>query len=85
VGTGLFWTLIVGCIVALAIIIFMAQNAASSRVNFLSLHFHLPLAVLVLAAVLAGVVVDELAGVAYRHRRRRRMGERHELRRLQRR
>lgn len=82
VGTGVFWSLIIGAIVALALIIFIIQNSESIRVEFLGFDWSMALAGVVLIAVLAGVLVDEMVGVIYRSRRRRRLSEHEELQRL---
>lgn len=82
VGTGLFWGLIVGIVLALAVVILAAQNTGRITVSFLGWDFSTPLIVLVLGALLIGVVVDELLGLVYRKRRRRTLRERDELQRL---
>jgi uncharacterized integral membrane protein len=82
VGTGLFWGLIVGVMLALAVIILAAQNTDTVTISFLAWDFSTPLIVLILGALLIGVVVDELLGVVYRKRRRRTLREREELKRL---
>jgi uncharacterized integral membrane protein len=82
VGTGLFWGLIVGIVLALAVVILAAQNTGRITVSFLGWDFSTPLIVLVLGALLVGVVVDELFGLVYRKRRRRTLSERDELQRL---
>jgi uncharacterized integral membrane protein len=82
VGTGLFWGLIVGVMLALGVIILAAQNTDTVTIFFLAWDFSTPLIVLILGALLIGVVLDELLGVVYRKRRRRTLGEREELKRL---
>ncbi len=82
VGTGLFWGLIVGVILALVFIILAAQNTGTITVSFLGWDFSTPLIVLILGALLVGVVVTELFGLVYRKRRRRTLKERDELQRL---
>jgi uncharacterized integral membrane protein len=82
VGTGLFWGLIVGVVLALAVVILAAQNTGRTTVSFLGWDFSTPLIVLVLGALLIGVVVDELFGLVYRKRRRRTLRDRDELQRL---
>ena len=81
-GTGLFWGLIFGVILALAVIILAAQNTDTVTISFLAWEFSTPLIVLILGALLIGVIVDELLGVVYRKRRRRTLRERDELKRL---
>jgi uncharacterized integral membrane protein len=82
VGTGLFWGLIFGVVLALAVIILAAQNTANITVSFLGWDFSTPLIVLILGALFIGVVVDELFGLVYRKRRRRTLNDRDELQRL---
>lgn len=83
VGTGLFWGLIVGFILALAVVILAAQNTGTVTISFLAWDFSTPLIVLILGSLLIGVVLDELFGLVYRKRRRRTLRDRDELKRLQ--
>jgi len=82
VGTGLFWSLIVGIVLTLGVIILAAQNTGTIDMSFLVWDFSTPLIVLVLGALLVGLVVAELFGLVYRKRRRRTLRERDELQRL---
>jgi uncharacterized integral membrane protein len=82
VGTGLFWGLIAGVILALVVIVLAAQNTGTITVSFLGWDSSTPLIVLILGALLIGVVVAELFGLVYRKRRRRTLNERDELQRL---
>ena len=84
-GTGLFWSLLLGILLAIAIVIFIFQNTDSVPIEYLGWDFTAPLVGIVLAAGLAGVVLDELLGLLLRRRRRRILQEREELRRLKRR
>jgi uncharacterized integral membrane protein len=81
-SVGVFWSVILGFLIALAVIIFLAQNTQTVEVNFLWMTGSAALAVLVLVVAFAAVVVDELAGVVLRSRQRRVKNEREELRRL---
>jgi uncharacterized integral membrane protein len=83
VGTGLFWGLIVGVVLAIGILILAAQNTDSITVTFMAWDFSTPLVVLILGALLIGVVFDGLAGLFYRTRRRRTQRDRDHLERLQ--
>ncbi len=82
VGTGVFWGLIVGVILALAVLILAAQNTTDVTISFLGWDFSTPLIVLILGTLLIGIVLDELFGLVYRKRRRRTLRERAELKRL---
>jgi uncharacterized integral membrane protein len=83
VGTGLFWGLIIGVVLAIGVLILAAQNTASITVTFMAWDFSTPLIVLILGALLIGVVFDELFGLFYRTRRRRAQRDRDHLERLQ--
>jgi uncharacterized integral membrane protein len=69
--TGFPWgavTLLIG--VAL-VVVFMVQNTESVSVEFLWLSGYFSLAIVILVTVGATIVVTEIAGLAYRRRRRR--------------
>jgi uncharacterized integral membrane protein len=83
VGTGLFWGLIIGVVLAIGVLILAAQNTGSITVTFMAWDFSTPLIVLILGAILIGVVFDELFGLFYRTRRRRTQRDRDHLHRLQ--
>jgi uncharacterized integral membrane protein len=82
VGTGLFWGLIVGVILAVAVIILAAQNTRTATISFLGWDFSTPLIVLILGSLLIGIVLDELFGLVYRRRRRRTLRDKDQLERL---
>ncbi len=81
-GTGLLWGLIIGLILALAMIILAAQNTDTVNISFLAWDFSTPLIVLILGSLLIGIVLDELFGLVYRKGRRRTLRDREELKRL---
>jgi uncharacterized integral membrane protein len=83
VGTGLFWGLIIGVVLAIGVLILAAQNTDSITVTFMAWEFSTPLIVLILGAILIGVVFDEVFGLFYRTRRRRTQRDRDHLARLQ--
>ncbi len=83
VGTGLFWGLIIGLVLALGVLVLVAQNTDSIVVTFMAWDFSTPLIVLILGALLVGVVFDELFGLLYRTRRRRTQRDQDHLERLQ--
>jgi uncharacterized integral membrane protein len=80
VGTGLFWGLLVGVVVAVAFIILAAQNTESIEVRFMSWAGTMPVIALILISLLVGVVLDEVVGLVYRARRRRVLQAMEELR-----
>ena len=79
VGTGLFWGLVFGVLLAVIMIILAAQNTDNTTISFLGWDFSTPL---IENALLVGVVLDELVGLVYRARRRRTLTDRKELKRL---
>ncbi|HKZ30715.1 MAG TPA: lipopolysaccharide assembly protein LapA domain-containing protein [Acidimicrobiia bacterium] len=81
-GTGLFWGLIVGVILAGAVVILAAQNTGTATISFLGWDFSTPLIVLILGSLLIGIVLDELFGLVYRRRRRRTLRDKDQLERL---
>lgn len=81
-GTGLFWGLIVGVILAVAVVILAAQNTDTATISFLAWDFSTPLIVLILGSLLIGIVLDELFGLVYRKRRRRTLRDKDQLKRL---
>lgn len=82
VGTGLFWGLIVGVILALAVVVLAAQNTGAVTISYLGWDFSTSLIVVILGSLLIGIVLDELFGLVYRKRRRRTLRDRDELKRL---
>lgn len=82
VGTGLFWGLIVGFVLALVVIILAAQNTAAVTISFLAWDFSTPLIVIILGSLLIGIILDEVFGLVHRARRRRILRDREELKRL---
>lgn len=81
-GTGLFWSLVIGGLLAVIVIILAAQNTQEVTVKFLPFEIGTPLIVVLLASLLVGVILAEIAGWAYRARRRRTLTEKEELKRL---
>lgn len=82
VGTGLFWGLVVGLVLAVFVIILAAQNTQSITFSFLGWDWSTPLIVVILVSLLVGIVLDEIVGLVFRARRRRILAEREELKRL---
>ncbi|MFZ1275810.1 MAG: lipopolysaccharide assembly protein LapA domain-containing protein [Candidatus Microthrix parvicella] len=83
IGTGVFWGLVVGLLLAAVLIFLAAQNTDKVTINFLAWEYSTPLIAVILVVLLAGVVLDELAGLVYRARRRHTLTDRRELKRLQ--
>lgn len=81
-GTGISVGAVVAAIVAIAAIIFIAQNTGSVQMEWTVFDFSWPLAAVIFAALAAGAVLAGAAGFVWRHRRRRRLRQRDELQRL---
>jgi uncharacterized integral membrane protein len=79
-GTGLYWSLLIGLIVATVILIGIVQNSQSVQVQYLVWHLNTPLIVVLLVTIVASVLLSALVGVAWRHSRRRQLADREELR-----
>jgi uncharacterized integral membrane protein len=79
-GTGLYWSLVLSLIVAVAILIGIIQNLQSVQLNYLVWNLSTPLIVVLLVTIFASVLLTALVGVAWRHRRRRQLTDREELR-----
>ncbi len=79
-GTGVYWSLLLGVILAIAILIGIIQNAQSVQLKYLVWNLSTPLIVVLLVTIFASVLLTALVGVAWRHRRRRQLTDREELR-----
>ena len=82
VGTGVFWGLVIGVILSIIVIVFAAQNTQSATIKTIVWDWSSPLFVVVLISLIIGIVLDEIVGLLYRARRRRRLAEKAELHRL---
>ncbi len=82
VGTGMFWGLVVGVALAIIVIVFAAQNTQEVDVNVIVWSWTSRLFVVILVSLILGIVLDEIVGIVYRSRRRRRLAEKAELKRL---
>lgn len=82
VGTGVFWGLVVGILLAVVVIVFASQNTQSATVKAFAWEWSSPLFVVILISLILGIVLDEIVGLLYRSRKRRRLAEREELKRL---
>lgn len=79
-GTGLYWSLLLGLILAAVILIGIVQNSQSVQVQYLVWRLNTPLIVVLLVTIAASVLLTALVGVAWRRRRRRQLADREELR-----
>lgn len=78
-GTGFYSGLVALVLVGAGLIVLAAQNSDSVTVNLLGLEVSAPLFAVLLAALLFGVLADEVVGWIWRHRRRRILADREEL------
>lgn len=83
-GTGVWPAVVIGLVLAAALVIFIAQNTHVIALDFLWFDFRTSPAVLVLATGLIAVVGAVVAGAWLRVRRRRHLQQREELERLRR-
>jgi uncharacterized integral membrane protein len=81
-GTGLYWTLILALVLAVAIVIGIIQNSQGVRLKYLAWAGSLPLAVVLLATIVLTVALTSLVGVIWRRRRRHQLTDSVELREL---
>lgn len=81
-GTGVSAALVIGVLLAILAIIIAVQNTESVSVHFLAWDVDAPLVAVILAAGVAGVVLDETLGFFWRRRRRSQLADRAALRRL---
>ena len=79
-GTGLYWSLLLSLILATVILIGIVQNSQSVQLRYLVWQINTPLIVVLLVTIVASVLLAALVGVAWRHRRRRQLADREELR-----
>lgn len=70
-GTGFFWGFVLGLPLAAALIVFVAQNTQDVTVHWTVWKVHTSLVVVVLVTIFAAVLLAELVGFVWRHRRRR--------------
>jgi uncharacterized integral membrane protein len=82
-GTGLAWAIVAALVGAILLIVLIAQNTGSTvTINFLWFTAEASLVILVLATAVLTVCVAEGIGLIWRHRRRQRLTQRDELRRI---
>ncbi len=63
-AAALWSALIVGFIILIVLLVFIAQNTGSAQFAFLGWHWSLPLGVAILAAAVLGGLIAVLAGTA---------------------
>ncbi len=81
-STGIAWGAILLFVGIALVVVFSVQNTDPVPVNFLWMEGEFSLAIVILVTVGVIVLLTELIGLSYRKRRRRRLVEKEELRRL---
>jgi uncharacterized integral membrane protein len=81
-GTGVMPAVVIGIVLAAAVIAFIAQNTKRVDLKWLWIDFRTTPGVLALIALFLGVVAAVVIGAAIRRNRRTRLNEREELARL---
>lgn len=81
-GTGLYGGFLAVLTVMAALVILAAQNTVSVPFSFLVWDLEYPLVAILLATIAGTVFLDEAVGFVWRHRRRKILAERHELKEL---
>jgi uncharacterized integral membrane protein len=59
-----WWALVVGLLILVVLLIFVAQNTASATVHFIGFHWNLPIGVGYLLSAVAGATTTVLVGAA---------------------
>ncbi len=81
-GTGLYGGFLAVLTVMAALVILAAQNTVAVPFSFLLWDLEYPLVAILLATIAGTVFLDEAVGFVWRHRRRKVLAERHELKEL---
>lgn len=81
-GTGVTGTVVALVVLAVAVVVLLAQNTASVPFEFATYEAEVPLFVLFLVTALASSLMTVLASAIWRRRRRRMRTEHEELQRL---
>lgn len=81
-GTGVTGTVVLLALLAIAVVILLAQNTDSVPFQYLTFEADVPLYVLFLVTALGASLMTVLASAIWRRRRRRTRNEREELERL---
>lgn len=79
-GTGIYAAVVVGLLLAVAVVILAVQNADAVTIEWLVWDLDVSLTALILASLLVGGATAVIGGLFWRRRRRRLLTEREELR-----
>jgi uncharacterized integral membrane protein len=83
-NTGFSWGFAIFLLIGLGFVVFAVQNMTDVPVKFLGWDFTIALPLLLVVIALISVIADEVVGVIWRRRQRRRLAEREELERYRR-
>ncbi len=81
-GTGIVWGGVLVLLLAIGLIIVAFQNSQDVEFDFLWIDTSAPLVLIIAIAVAAAIVIDEIVTFVWRRRRRSRLRDREELKRL---
>ncbi len=81
-GTGIVWGGILVLLLAVGLIIVAFQNSQDVEFDFLWIDTTAPLVLIIAITIAAAIVIDEIVGFVWRRRRRSRLRDRDELKRL---
>lgn len=81
-GTGIVWGGVLVVLLAIGLIVVAFQNSQDVEFDFLWIDTTAPLVLIIAIAIAAAIVIDEIVGFVWRRRRRSRLRERDELKRL---
>ncbi|GBD85378.1 hypothetical protein BMS3Abin02_01783 [bacterium BMS3Abin02] len=83
VGAGVSWAIIFGALLIVAVAVLGALNTAPVPLNLIFWKGDVPLISIILGVAAVTVVIDELVGLIFRLRRRRRLRQRNKLKELE--
>ncbi|HSL26727.1 MAG TPA: hypothetical protein VLA54_10635 [Acidimicrobiia bacterium] len=81
---GFSWGVALFLLIGLGFVVFAVQNMTDVPVQFLGWDFTVSLPLLLVVIALIAVIADEVVGMVWRRRRRKRLVEREELERYRR-
>lgn len=84
-GTGIIWGAVALLVLAAGFVVVAVQNSHDVEFDFLWTTTTTPLILIIAITIAVTLVVDEVVGLLWRRRRRSRLREREELRRLRKR
>ncbi|NIA25360.1 MAG: DUF1049 domain-containing protein [Gammaproteobacteria bacterium] len=82
VGAGVSWAIIFGALLIVIVAVLAALNTAAVPLNLIFWKGEVPLISIILGVVAVTVIIDELVGLIFRLRRRRRLRQKDKLKEL---